>query len=295
MTLGTGRIIVGSDLEALLATAGIQRESIVDTGVKVIRRRDDTDYFYFLTNLSKQHLNQWGNLPIQAASVVLFDPVSAQHGMARTRTSDPDEMQVYLQLEPGESVLLRTCSQPVDGPQWQYVSPSGRPQLIEGIWHVDFVGGGPTLPEPTTLEQLTSWTEWPGDQEALQAFAGTARYTIMFGNPAGHADAWALDLGTVCYSARVKLNGQDLGTLYAPPFRIVLPDTLQERENLLEIEVTNLMANRLAFMDRQGEAWRKFFFVDIKYEAFNAAHWEPLPSGLLGPVQLVPLQRLHDL
>jgi hypothetical protein len=117
----------------------------------------------------------------------------------------------------------------------------------------------------------------------------------MFGNPAGHADAWALDLGTVCYSARVKLNGQDLGTLYAPPFRILLPDTLQERENLLEIEVTNLMANRLAFMDRQGEAWRKFFFVDIKYEAFNAAHWEPLPSGLLGPVQLVPLQRLHDL
>jgi hypothetical protein len=157
---------------------------------------------------------------------------------------------------------------------------------------VDFIAGGPTLPQATAAEQLTSWTTWPGDHEALQAFGGTARYTLSFGKPANNADAWALDLGIVCHSARVTLNGQDLGTLYAPPFRIVLPDTLQEGGNYLEIAVTNLMANRLAHLDRQGQAWRKFFFVNIKYEPFNAAAWEPLPSGLLGPVQLVPLQRL---
>jgi hypothetical protein len=180
----------------------------------------------------------------------------------------------------------------MDGPQWQYMSPSGAPQPIEGRWQVNFIAGGPTLPQVTAVEQLTSWTNWPGDQEALQAFGGTARYTIKFGKPEGNVDAWAIDLGIVCHSARVMLNGQALGTLLAPPFRMVLPDALQEGENLLEIEITNLMANRLAYLDRQGQAWRKFFFVNMTYEPFDAADWEPLPSGLLGPVQLVPLQQL---
>jgi hypothetical protein len=233
-------------------------------------------------------------LPIQAAAVGIFDPVSDQHGVARTRISDNGETQVYLQLEVGESILLRTYFQLMDGPQWQYVSPSGASQPIKGRWHVNFVAGGPTLPQATAVEQLKSWTNWPSDHEALEAFSGTARYSIMFDKPASNADAWALDLGIVCDSARVKLNSENLGTLFAPPFRIVLPPALQEGGNHLEIEVTSLMANRLAHLDRQGQAWRKFFFVNIKYEAFDAAGWEPLPSGLLGPVQLVPLRRLHD-
>ncbi len=70
-----------------------------------------------------------------------------------------------------------------------------------------------------------------------------------------------------------------------------MPDTLKEHQNLLEIEVTNLMANRLADLDRRKVPWRQFFFVNIKYEPFDASGWEPLPSGLLGPVQLVRLGR----
>jgi hypothetical protein len=287
-----GRLLVGSDLEGMLQIAGIRRESVVDTGVEVIRRRDDTGYLYFLVHLGHQRLDQWITLPIQAASVGIFDPTSNQRGMARSRTNHNDETQVYLQLEPGESMLLRTYVQPTHGPQWQYMVPAGEPQPIEGMWQVEFIAGGPTLPELTMLDKLTSWTEWRGDQEALRAFAGIARYTIMFTKPAGRVDAWALDLGTVCYSAHVTLNGHDQGTLFAPPFRMVLPDALQEGENHVEIEVTNLMANRLAYLDQQGQAWRPFFFVNIEYEPFDAAHWEPLPSGLLGPAQLVPLRRL---
>lgn len=287
-----GRLLIGSDVEALLQTAAIRRESVVDTGVEVIRRRDDAGYFYFLTNVSTDRIDQWINLPIQAASVLIFDPLADRHGIARIKTDRHGETPMYLQLEPGQSVLLRTYFQAVDGAQWRYMSPSGQPTSIEGTWLVEFIAGGPTLPEPGVLEHLTSWTAWEGDQEALQAFGGTVRYTIRFPKPAGNADAWALDLGVVCHSARVKLNGQELRTLFTPPFRMVLPTALQEGDNELQVEVTNLMANRLAYLDRQGKAWRKFFFVNIKYEPFDAADWEPLPSGLLGPVQLVPLQRL---
>ncbi len=54
------------------------------------------------------------------------------------------------------------------------------------------------------------------------------------------------------------------------------------------------MANRLTDLDRRKVAWRKFFLVNIQYQPFDASDWEPLPSGLLGPVQLVPLRRLQE-
>jgi hypothetical protein len=191
-------------------------------------------------------------------------------------------------------VLLRTHAQPTDEPPGLYLAPAGSPHVIEGAWRVEFIAGGPASPAATTIERLTSWTEWPGDQEALRAFSGTARYTIAFEKPAASADAWRLDLGAVCSSAHVTLNGQPLGTCYARPFRVLLTEGLRDGWNELEIEVTNLMANRLAELDRRGEEWRRFFFVNIQYKPFDAAGWEPLPSGLLGPVQLTPLRQLDE-
>jgi len=57
--------------------------------------------------------------------------------------------------------------------------------------------------------------------------------------------------------------------------------------------VDNLMANRIRYMDQQGIEWRKFHeinFVNIDYEPFDASAWEPMPSGLLGPVQLIAIE-----
>jgi hypothetical protein len=68
---------------------------------------------------------------------------------------------------------------------------------------------------------------------------------------------------------------------------------LREKGNELIVEVANLMANRIAYMDRQKMPWQKFFFVNIRYQPFSAADWEPLPSGLLGPVKLTPFKSAH--
>lgn len=292
--LGTGRLLRGQQIQALLDAAAIPRETVVDAEIEVIRRRDDHDYIYFLANLGAQPLDQWVSLAVHVASASIFDPASARHGVAQIRAQDGVQTQVYLQLEPGETVVLRTSMEPTHGPAWQYLAPAGQPEPIAGTWHVEFIAGGPTLPRPTEVAALTSWTEWAGDSEALRSFAGTARYTIWFEKP-GAGEHWALELGTVCHSARVKLNGQDLGAIYARPYRMVLPDgTVTEGRNRLEIEVTNLMANRLADLDRRKIAWRRFFFVNIAYQPFDAAGWEPLPSGLLGPVHLVPLGRLES-
>jgi hypothetical protein len=293
-TLDEGRLLVGSDLEALLELAGIRRERAVDTGIELVRRRYDGGYLYFMANFDEQRLDRWVSLSIQAARILIFDPAAKRHGIARSRAGDDGATEVYLQLEPGESVLLRTFSHIIDGREWQYGTPSDPRYSIEGTWQVEFIAGGPTLPAPAGVERLTSWTDWPGDNQALRAFSGTARYTIMFDKPSLDADGWALELDSVCHSARVRLNGHDLGALYARPFRIVLPHALREGQNQLEIEVTNLMANRLADLDRRQAPWRKFFFVNIQYQPFDASAWDPLPSGLIGSVRLAPLSRPRE-
>lgn len=290
--LDKGRLLVGPDVKPMLRLLDIRRENIVDAGIEIIRRRDENGYLYFLTNPGRRRLDQWVSLPVQAASTIIFDPVANRQGLACTR-ADNAQTQVYLQLEPGESLLLRALARSVEGPRWSYLAPAGQPSAIAGEWHIEFIAGGPALPTPTTIQELDSWTEWPAESELLRAFSGTARYTITFEQPAASAAMWALDLGTIGSSARVTLNGQDLGTCYAPPFRLIVPPDLLVGMNQLEIEVTNLMANRLAALDRQGQSWRTFFFVNIQYQEFNAADWEPLPSGLLGSVQLVPLRQLQ--
>jgi len=81
---------------------------------------------------------------------------------------------------------------------------------------------------------LKSWST--RDDVEAKRFAGTARYTITFDRPAGTADDWQLDLGRVCESARVKLNGHELGTLFAPPFRVAVGQALRPGANTLEVE-----------------------------------------------------------
>ena len=67
---------------------------------------------------------------------------------------------------------------------------------------------------------------------------------------------------------------------------------LKPGKNHIEIEVTNLPANRITELDRQGVQWRKFKeinIVDLNYRPANYGHWSPLPSGLNSEVRLIPV------
>ena len=98
-------------------------------------------------------------------------------------------------------------------------------------------------------------------------------------------------MGDIRESATVKLNGKLLGTAWSLPFRVQITEgVLLKGNNKLEIEVTNLSANRIRYLDKKGVVWRKFYdinFVDITYNPYDAAKWLPVPSGLLSDVRLV--------
>jgi hypothetical protein len=286
--VGAGRILVGGSPESLLRAAGVARERMVDhTGVRYVRRRFDGGWHYFITNGGTAPVEEWVPLAVGAAAVEIMDPMNGQTGMARTRGPASGGTEVMLHLEPGQSVILRAFRAPVAGPAWSYARIAGPALRLDGKWEVKFLQGGPTLPASYQTDSLRSWTESGPEAER---FAGTARYTLRFDAPAGAKD-YLLDLGRVAESARVRINGKDLGTLFAHPFR-VRTGPLRRTGNVLEVDVTNLSANRIRDLDRRGVKWKNFYdinFVGIDYKPFDASQWPVRPSGLLGPVLLYPV------
>lgn len=289
-SLGKGRLIV-ADLESMLKAASIARESAMDAGIRFIRRRRDDGFDYFFVNRSEQVFDGWMTLGKPAVSAILMDPLfSDRLGRASIRQAATNA-EVYLQLASGESLILRTFMEAkTEGPAWSYTQTAGTAQRIEGTWNVQFIDGGPVLPQDYQTAELASWTDRT-DEEAKRFF-GTARYTIEFTVSPDDADDWVLDLGRVCESARVTLNGVYLGTLWAKPFAMHVGEALTAGKNILQIEVTNTAANRIRDLDRRKVKWKYFYdinLVDVNYKPFDASDWPIFDSGLLGPVELQPL------
>jgi hypothetical protein len=286
--------LVEADATRTLPLLQVAREAIAETGISFIRRATPDGYDYFFTNLTARPHDDWVTLGRKARTVLIFDPLTGQRGRSPVRHTVGGITDFYLQLAPGESVIVRTTSQsvPADIPPWSYRAPCDQPAImLNGNWSVTAVRGGPELPPAFQQTGFGSWTAQGGDWER---FGGTARYETEFTLPADTKAAdWLLDLGEVRESARVIVNGQDAGTVWSLPLQARIGALLKPGKNTLALEVTNLAANRIRDMDQRKVDWkimREINFVNISYRPFDAAGWDLTPAGLLGPVRLVPLQ-----
>jgi hypothetical protein len=290
--VGKGRVL-SFDLEAELAAVKVPREPLTGTGLSFVRRSFDGGWHYFIANRGTNHFDGWITLARPAKSIVLLDPLTGNSGVAATRQSAANSMEIHVQLAAGESVVLRACAgKKAEGPAWNYWRTNDRPVAITGPWNVKFIQGGPTLPADFQAARLASWTTFPDTN--TQAFAGTAKYETMFDAPDSAGRHFEINLGDVRQSAQVKLNGKDYGTLITPPFRVVV-DNLKPAGNVLEVEITSVAANRIRDLDRRGVKWQNFHdinYVNINYQHFNASNWPLTDSGLLGPVTFTPLRDL---
>jgi hypothetical protein len=122
-----------------------------------------------------------------------------------------------------------------------------------------------------------------------------------------------LELGVVKHLAHVYLNGKDLGVLWTAPWQLKIPTAyIYDRDNLLEIHITNTWSNRLIGDEQepddaewlpghQGGRFLKaypdwfvrnvprpsrgrFCFTSWNYFDKNSAL---IPAGLLGPVMVI--------
>jgi len=285
--------LVAKDFDAArrrLDAAGTAREPLVDHGVDFIRRVHGNGRHYFIANLGAANVDAWIPLGTPALSAAVMDPRSARTGVAPFRTRGR-AAEILVQLQPGETRIIRTFEKRrIEGEPWPVLRPGGKPHVLAGEWRVDFIEGGPVLPASFMTAELRSWTEL-GGTEAVR-FAGAARYRLEFELPGAQAMDWVLDLGDVRESACVFINGRRAGALWSIPFRMPVGRYLHPGTNVLEVEVTNLSANRIRDLDIRKVEWKIFHdvnFVDHNYKPFDASGWDLTESGLLGPVTLTPM------
>lgn len=289
--VGSGRVMLG-DLVGLLEAVTLPREEVADSAVRLVRRKDTAGHYYFLAHTGDTPLEDWVVLGRNAKSVMILDPMfENRFGIAATRQNAEGKTEVFLQMQPGRTLILRVMTDSVaDGQKWKYVETAGTPKDITGTWRVEFIDGGPELPAPYETAALADWTT--RDDAEAKRFAGTARYTIQFDAPTG-ADDWMLDLGRICESAKVTLNGNALGVLFTKPYVVCAGQALKTGANTLVVEVTNSPANRIRDMDQRKVNWKYFQdinVVNVDYKPLDASDWPLRESGLIGPVRLVPVK-----
>ncbi|MDB6018175.1 MAG: hypothetical protein JWR19_2664 [Pedosphaera sp.] len=141
----------------------------------------------------------------------------------------------------GDYVLKRA-----DGRDRRFsVAAVPEPVEVAGSWDVNFPAGW-GAPSTVKLSKLISWSEHP--DAGVRYFSGTASYRKTIQVPSvmlSKESRLYLDLGQVEIIATVKLNGQNLGILWKPPFRVEITGIVRPGDNLLEVEVVNLWPNRL--------------------------------------------------
>ena len=277
---------VTQDAGKELIARGIQPETLVNTGLKFIRRTHQGEKIYYLVNHTPNPVNTYIPLQWEADEVVLFDPLSGQSGKASIKKEGSTTL-VKVNIPSGKSLFLKT-GKTSDLDDWAYYEVAGQDVQLQGDWKIEFLQGGPTLPETASISSLKSWTTLG---EEAEHFSGTAQYTIEFTRPDTEADNWQLNLGDVRESAKVWLNDTYLGTAWSVPF--TLPTGALKSKNKLVIQVTNLAANRIRAKEMRGEEWKIFHeinMVDKDYQKFDATKWKPMPSGLLGEVTITPLR-----
>lgn len=218
-----------------------------------------------------------------------MDPQSGYSGIAATKFSG-GQFKVHVQIRSGESLILKISNEiPAGTGAWTYLNKPGKAIEFTNPWALTFTAGGPELPSSQTLDRLVSWTSLADPK--LQDFSGTGVYSSTFTVKDKTAREYLLQLNQVNESARVWINGEEVGILWSIPFQARVGKYLKKGINTIKIEVVSLMANRIRYMDRQKIQWKNYHeinFVNINYKPFDAANWPVMPSGLTGPVHIVP-------
>jgi hypothetical protein len=279
------------DLESLgstLESTGAIRETMAKMGLLSIRRKTETGYSYFVLNTNAKSFEDW--LPVsglspelEVGSVIVGDPISGKTRIVPTRKSERC-LEAWVNIPAGRSLVIRSIETPLDlGPENAVNASSTETLQIEGPWRIAWQDlEKPAEIHRMELEALKSWTNF----EELKHFSGTVTYEVEFDLSEVHRD-WLLDLGELHESADVFLNGERVGCAWTSPYAVAVGEHCHVGQNNLRIEVVNLTANRIIGLEKSGGHLKdRHLFVNYDYKPFDAETWEPLISGLIGPVRL---------
>jgi hypothetical protein len=253
-----------------------------DTNILFVHRKLDDRDLYYVDNRNDRVEQVDATFRIDGKAPELWHADTGKIEPATFRIEN-GRTTVPLQLHPYETVFV-VFREPS--------SASSRilPQRTEtvigtigGAWDLSFEPNR-GAPGKITLENLTSWSE--NSDEGVKYFSGHGTYLKTFDAKAewfkDRAEVW-LDLGDVKNVAEITLNGKPLGIAWKAPYRVDATSAIKPGPNQLEVRVANLWVNRL-IGDQQPNATKKYTFTTHNpYKATSPL----LPSGLLGPVQIL--------
>ena len=271
----------------ILAEKGVPVDfDATEKGLRFYHRRDKETDYYFVGNRSNMPFHGEVSFRVANKQASIWEPLTGRIFKTPPTTAKNGMTSFILDLEGSQSVFVVFDEKgaPAESLVWQSCVQESMLELTDH-WEVLFDskrGGSET---PVQFATLQDWSTSTAD--SIKYYSGIASYKKKFSVSAHGIESgkrYWLDLGDVEVMARVKLNGRNIGTRWIAPYKWEITDDIQKGENVLEIEVANLWANRL-IGDAKLPAEQR-----MTWTTFNGAYNADsplLPSGLIGPVRVL--------
>jgi len=269
-------------------------------GLGFIHRRLDGSDLYFIANTSNHSIDCAVHLRTERRGYEVWNP---DDGSVLEGGAYGSGTRIALQLAPYESrVVVLGESQEAIQPQDDRKAQIRMIADLSTGWKVRF--GKKDREQNVALP--ASWTMLDGRQfysgEAVYSRSLTiarapdkgVRLWLDFGDgipsvdsrPPGAPGMRALLDPPIREAAIVEMNGQRVGALWHPPYRIEITSLVHRGENSITVHVYNTAINAMA-----GQPKRDFTALNAKYgkrfEMQDMNHLQPIPSGVLGAVHLI--------
>ena len=288
-TSGKGKIYSGYTIAEVLGDMKVEPDfiNVADSSGSVMRfvhRKLGNDHIYWVSTSDKTNSVKKVSFRLTGKKPEIWNPVSGEIYPASYKVEN-GRTEVTLRMSPEDALFIvfrgRTGKKSLELAEPVETTLA----TVEGEWKVKFQSGR-GAPAEAVFSTLTPWNE--NEDPGIKYFSGTAEYSINFKAEEqwlkDDAELW-LDLGEVENLAEVLLNGKSLGIVWKKPFRVKLGDALKTGENELKVKVTNLWVNRL-IGDQQPDVTKPITYTT---QAFYRADSRLLPSGLLGPVNVIKI------
>ena len=286
---GRGRVTWGKALGGILRAGGAPPDLECRAGrqgarIDYIHRSAGEAEIYFVANLANRAEQADCTFRLSGKQPEIWNAVTGERWDATDWRIEDGRTVVPLEFAPRQSwfVVFRRPAEPLArrAPNFPTLEVI---QELAGPWRVAFdpKWGGP---ESVVFEKLDDWTKRP--EEGIRYYSGTATYhkTFDLSVPLGQpGKRLFLDLGKVQNVAAVRLNGKDLGVVWAAPWRVEITRAVKPSGNALEIDVVNLWPNRL-IGDAKLTPENRLTRTNV--QKFYTGQHPLLESGLLGPVTL---------
>jgi len=290
--VGSGKIYRTMNLSQVLGAEAIQPDfayirPFTDANVRFYHRVDGNTDIYFVSNRTDNAMNINADFRVAGKAAEIW---MADRGVIRPASYRIHDgiTTVPLTLDPRDAVFV-VFREPTTAVARTVVAPSRfRLSDVSGPWEVEFQAGR-GAPKSATFDALSDWSN--NANPGIKYFSGTATYTktIEISEAAlSQKPRIELDLGNVHEVAEVAVNGKTAGIAWKPPYRVDITDAVKAGTNILSIKVVNLWPNRL-IGDQQPGAEKFTFAPNSTYKANSPL----MPSGLIGPVQVVGLAEIR--